>query len=137
MSELVEDAVASCCDDTVGIFASSGNELQIFVELKCEFFSFNTFDVSRIFWQCVVQTRPKYSYCIFLRELCLVSVGWILNNPLCSMSWSFPGFYFVPYCPINIWYHILCYLPNIYNYITFTASLERVQFEFMQSFPLV
>ena len=32
---------------------------------------------------------------------------------------------------------MLCYLPNIYNSITFTASLERVQFEFMQSFPVV
>ena len=43
-------------------------------------------------------------------------------------------------CPvviINIWHRMLCYLPNIYNYITFKASLERVQFEFLQSFPVV
>ena len=53
------------------------------------------------------------------------------------MSWVFSGFYFVPHCPINIWYHMLCYLRNIYNYITFTASLERVQFEFMQSIQVV
>ena len=77
--------------------------------------------------------RPKYSYCIFLKGLCWVSVCWILNNALHSMSWAFYGFYFVPHCAINIWRHILCYLPNIYNYITFKASLERVQFEFVQS----
>ena len=37
-------------------------------------FSFNTFDVSQIFWQRVVQQRPKHSYCIFLKELRWVSV---------------------------------------------------------------
>ena len=113
------------------------NELQKPVELKFEFFSFNTFDVSQLFWQRVVQTRPKYSYCIFLKGLCWVSVRWILNNALRSMSSVFSGFYFVPHFPIKIWYHMLCYLPNIYDYIPFTASLERVQFEFMQSFPVV
>ena len=46
-------------------------------------------------------------------------------------------FYCVPHCAINIWHNMLCYLPNIYNYITFTASLERVQFEFMQSLSVV
>ena len=113
MSELVEHAVASWCGDTAGHFWLIRNALQKFVELKFEFFSFKTFDVSLIFWQRVVQTRPKYSYCIFLKGLCWVSVCWILNNALCSMSWVFPGFYFVPHCPINIWYHMLCYLPNI------------------------
>ena len=53
------------------------------------------------------------------------------------MSWVFSGSYIVPHCPINIWHHMLCYLPNIYNYVTFTVSLERVQFEFVQSFPVV
>ena len=57
-----------------------------------------------------------------------VSVCWILNNALCSMTWVLSGFDFVQHCEINIWHHMLCYLPNIYNYITFTASLERVQF---------
>ena len=137
MSELVEDAVASWCGDIVDHFWLIRNELQKFVELKFEFFSFNTLDVSQIFWQRVVQTRPKYSYCIFLKGFCWVSVCWILNNALCSMSWAFYAFYFVPHCPINIWYYMLCYLPNIYNYITFTASLEKVQFEFMPSFPVV
>ena len=47
-------------------------------ELKFEFFSFNTFDVSQIFWQRIVQTRLQYSYCIFLKGLCWVSVCWIL-----------------------------------------------------------
>ena len=100
------------------------NELQKFVELKFEFFSFNTFDVSEIFWQRVVQTRPKYSYCIFLKGLCWVSACWILNNTLRSMSWVLCGFYFVPHCVINIFHNMLCYLPDIYNYITFAASLE-------------
>ena len=70
MSELVEDAVASLCGDIVGHFWNIRNELQEFVELKFEFFSFNTFDVSKIFWQRVVQAKPKYSYYIFLKELC-------------------------------------------------------------------
>ena len=96
MSELVEDAIASWCGDIVGHFWLIRNELQKFVELKFEFFSFNTFDVSRIFWQRVAKQRPKYSYCIILKGLCWVSVCWILNNALCSMSWVFSGFYFVP-----------------------------------------
>ena len=137
MSELVEDAVASWCGDIVGHFGLIRNELQIFVELKFEFLSFNTFDVSQIFWQRVVEPRPKYSYCILLKGLCWVSICWIQNNALCSMSWVFSGFYFVPHCAINIWHDMLCHLPNIYNNITFTASLERVQFEFVQSFPVV
>ena len=77
-----------------------------------------TFDVSQIFWQRVVQPRPKYSYCILLKGLCWVSVCWILNNALCSMPWMFSDFYCVPNCAIIIWHHLLCYLPNIYNYIT-------------------
>ena len=46
------------------------NELEKFAKLKFEFFCFNTFDVSQIFWQRFVQTRPKYSYCFFLKGLC-------------------------------------------------------------------
>ena len=74
------------------------NELQKLVKLKFEFFSFNTFDVSQILWQWIVQTRPQYSYWIFLKGLCWVSVCWILNNALSSISWLFSGFYFVPHC---------------------------------------
>ena len=60
MSELVEDAVASWCGDIVGHFWLIRNELQKCVEFKFEIFSFNTFDVSHIyFWQSVVQPRPK------------------------------------------------------------------------------
>ena len=40
MSELVEDAVASRCGDIVGHFWLIRNELQKFVELIFEFFSF-------------------------------------------------------------------------------------------------
>ena len=72
-----------------------------------------------------------------LKGLYWVSVCWILNNALCFISGIFSGFYCVPHCAINIWHHMLCYLPNINNYITFTASLERVQFEIVQSFPVV
>ena len=136
-SELVEDAIASWCADIVGHFWLIRNGQEKLVELKFQFFSFNTFEVSQIFWQQVVQPRPKYSDCILLKGLCWVSVYWILNNALCSMSCMFSGFYFVPHCPINIYHCMLCYLPNIYNYITFTASQERVQFEFVQSFPVV
>ena len=47
--ELVEDAVDSGSGDIVGHFWLIKNELQKLVELKFEFFSFNTFDVSQIF----------------------------------------------------------------------------------------
>ena len=125
MRELVEDAISSWCGEIVGHFWLIRNELQKLVELKFDFFSFNTFDVSQIFWQRVVQPRPKYRYCILLKGLRWVSVCWILNNPLCSMSWLFSGFYCVPHCAINICNNMLCYLPNIYNNITFTASLRE------------
>ena len=113
MIQLVEDAIASWCGDIVGHFWLIRNELQKFVELKFEYFGFNTFSVSQLFWKRVVQTRPKYSYCIFLKGLCRVFC-WILNNALFSMSWVLSGFYFVPHCRINIWYLMLCYLPNIW-----------------------
>ena len=84
---LDEDAIANCCNGIVGHFWLIKNELQKFVELKFEFFSLNTFDVSQIFWQRVVQPRPKCSYCILLKVLCWVSVCWILNNALLDVFW--------------------------------------------------
>ena len=69
MSKRVEGAVASCCNDIIGHFVIIRNELWKFVELKFDFFSFNTFDVFQIFWQRVVQPRPKYSYSFFLKGL--------------------------------------------------------------------
>ena len=59
MSELVEDAVASWCGYIVGHFWLIRNELHKFVELKFEFISFNTFDVSQIFWQRVEQPKKE------------------------------------------------------------------------------
>ena len=56
MSELVEDAIASGCGDIVGHFWLIRNGVEKLVELKFEFFSFNTFDISQIFWQRVVLT---------------------------------------------------------------------------------
>ena len=49
MSELVEDAVVSCCGDIVGHFWLVRKGVEKLVELKFEFLSFNTFDVSQIF----------------------------------------------------------------------------------------
>ena len=46
MSELVKDAIASCCGDIFGNFWLVRNGFEKLVELKFEFFSFNTFDVS-------------------------------------------------------------------------------------------
>ena len=117
---LLLDAVLS-----LGIFFSSGMSSRNLCQLKYEFFSFNTFDVFQIFWQRVVQPRPKYSYCIFLKGLCWVSVCWLLNNALCSMFCVFSGFYFVPHCAINIWHHMLCYLPNIHIIIKCSWRLWR------------
>ena len=137
MSELFEDAVASWCGDIVGHFWLIRNELQKFVEVKFEFFSFNTFDVSEIFWQRVVQPMIKYSHCIFLKGLCWVSVCWILNNALCSMSWVFWFLFCTPLCHQYLAPYVVLSSKYIYNYITFTASLMSVQFEFVQSFPVV
>ena len=82
MSELVEDASAYWCDVKVGQFGLIRNELQKLVEHKFEFFSFNIFDVSQIFWQRVAQPRPKYSFCILLKGLC-----WITRCvPCCGCS---------------------------------------------------
>ena len=88
-------------------------------ELQFEFFSFNTFNVPQIFCQCIVQTRPKYSYWIFLKELCWVSVCWIMNNALCSISLVFSGFCCVPHCAISLQlvlcldHHMICRLSQI------------------------
>ena len=106
----------SWCGDIVGNVWLIRNELQKFVELKFEFLNFNTFDVFQIFWQRVAQPRPKYSYCIFLKGLCWVSVCWILNKALCSMTWMFSGFYFVSHFTIYIWHNMLWYFSNIYTY---------------------
>ena len=73
MSELVEDAVASCNGDIVGHFWLIRNELQKLDDLKFEFFSFNTLDVSQVFWQRVVQPIPEYS-----SELSLVCIYYIV-----------------------------------------------------------
>ena len=113
MSELVEDAIASLCGDIVGHFWLIRNGVEKFAELKFEFFSFNTFDVSQIFRQRVVQPRPKYIYCILLKGLCWVSVCWILNSALCSMSLMFSGFYCVPIVP-SIFGTICCVIFQIY-----------------------
>ena len=100
-------------------------------------FSVLTLSMSLRYFGNELYKRGQKQLLLFLKGLCWVSVCWILNIALCSMSRVFSVFYFVPHCPINIWYHMLCYLPNIYNYITFMASLERVKFELMQSFTVV
>ena len=112
MSELVYDAIASWCD-IVWHFWLIRNELRKLFELKFEFFSFNTFDVSQIFWQRVVQPRPNYSYCIHLKGSCSVSVCWILNNALRSMSWMFSGFIVCPIVP-SIFGTICCVIFQTY-----------------------
>ena len=86
MSELVEDAIASWCGDIVMHFWLIRNGVEKLVELKFEFFSFNTFDVSQIFRQRVVQPRPKYSCCILLKGCCagFLFVGyWITHCVPC------------------------------------------------------
>ena len=113
MSELVVDAVASWCGDIIGHFWLIRNELQKFIELKFELFSFNTFNVSQIFWQRVVQTRPKYSYCIFLKGLCWVSVCWILNNACVPCLGCFLVFILCPIVP-SIFGTICCVIFQIY-----------------------
>ena len=60
----------------VGHFWLIRNGGEKLVELKFEFFSFNTFDISQIFWQRVVKPRQKYSYYILLKGLCSL----IINN---------------------------------------------------------
>ena len=108
LSELVEDAVASWCGDIGGHFWLIRNELQKLVELKFKFFIFNTFDVCLIFWQRVVQPRPKHSYCMLLEGLCWVSVCygyWIVHCVPCLGC-----FLFFIVCPIvpSIFVTICC-----------------------------
>ena len=93
---------ASCCDDIVAWGFRGHQEwvLGIFVLLKFDFFSFNTFHVSQIFRQRVEQATPKHSYCIFLTGLCWGSVCWVLYNTLWSMSLMISGYCFVPHCTI-------------------------------------
>ena len=114
MSELVEDE-CSCflMRWHVGHFWLIRNKLQKFVELKFEFFSFNTFDVSQIFWQRVVQTRPKYSYCIFLKGLAgFLFVGyWITHCVPCLVC--FLVFIVCPIVP-SIFGTICCIIIQIY-----------------------
>ena len=125
MSELVEDAVASWCANIVGHFWLIRNEFQKFAELKFEFFSFNTFDVSDILATSSVNRGPNTVIAFSWRDCArFLFVGyWITHCVPCLGVFS--GFYIVPHCAINIWHHMLCYLTNIYNYITFTASLRR------------
>ena len=61
------------------------NGVEKLVELKFEFFSFNTFDVSQIFWQRFVQPRPQiqllHSLVGIVLGLCLLdTVTVIINN---------------------------------------------------------
>ena len=50
MSELVQDAIAYRCGDIVGHFWLIRNGVEKLVQLKFEFFTFNTFDVSQILY---------------------------------------------------------------------------------------
>ena len=110
MCELVEDAVASRYSDVVGYFGSSGMSSK---NLSCSNLNFSVLkvSVSQIFWQRVVQTRPKYSYCIFLKGLCWVSVCWILNNVPCL--WCFLVFILCPTVS-SIFGTICCVIFQIY-----------------------
>ena len=138
MSELVEDAIASWCDDIVEHFWLIRNELQKLVELKFEFFSFNTFDVSQIFWQRLYNRGPNTVIAFSWRDCAgFLFVGYWITHYVPSLG-CFLVFIVCPIVP-SIFDTIcwLCYLPNKYNYVTFRASLARVQFEFVQSFPVV
>ena len=91
------------------------NEFQKFVVLKFEFFNFNTFDVPWVFKTASCTSEAKTQQLCFLVEIVLGFC--LLGNTLRSMPRIFPGFYFVSHCAIYIWYHMLCYLPIIYNYL--------------------
>ena len=118
--ELVEDAVTSWCGDIVGHFSLIRNELKKFVEPKFLPFwcSVLTLLMSVIFWQRVVQPRPKYSYCIFLKGLCWVSVCWILNKTHCVPCLGcFLVFILCPVVP-SIFGIICCVILQIYTHYT-------------------
>ena len=95
--------------------------------------------------QRAVQPRPKYSYSILLKgskrlwRACagFLFVGYWITHCVPCLGCFLVFIVCPPHSAINIWHHMRCYLPNICNYIMITASLERVQFEFLQSFPLV
>ena len=122
MSELVEDGIA-WCGDIVGRFWVIRNELQKLVELKFEFFSFNTFDVSHILAR-FVQTRPKYSYCIFLKGL---SGGFCLLDTEKRSVPCLGCFLVFILCPIilSIFDSICCVIFQIYIIIQCSRHLWR------------
>ena len=120
MSELVEDAIAFWCGNIVGHFCWSGMVPRNLLSSNLNF----SISISLRYFGNKLYKRSPHTVIAFSCGLCWVSGCWILNNALCSMSWMFSSFYCVPHWAINIWHHMLCYLPNIYNYRMFTASLE-------------
>ena len=94
-------------------FSQCRKGVEKLVELKFEFFSFNTFDVSQIFWQRVVQPRPKYSYCFSWRDFAgFLFVGyWIMHCVPCLGC-----FLFFIVCPIvpSIFGTVCCVIFQIY-----------------------
>ena len=53
---------------------------------------------------------------------------WITHCVPCL--WVFSGYYFVPHCPVNIWYQMLCYL--WYIYIFHSCYFEQVSLDIQQ-----
>ena len=82
--------------------------------VKLEFFSFNTFDVSRIFWQRVVQPRPKHSYCMHFLEG--IVLGFFCFGILCSCHRCFPVSILCPIVPLI--FDTICY-------VTFQIYIKR------------
>ena len=77
--------------------------------------------------------RPKYIYCIFLKGLCWVSICWILNNALCSMSWMFWFLLCAPLCHQHLapyavlsWRCIFIFI-NSYNFVRIDAIKKENQ----------
>ena len=120
----------------VGHFRMVRNDVEKLVELKFEF-SILTLSMSLRYFGNELYNRGPNTVIAFSWRDC---AGFLFVEYWTTHCVSYLGcflIFFVPNCAINIWHRMLCYLPNIYNYITFTAFLERVQFEFVQSFPVV
>ena len=124
MSELVEDAVASWCGDYSCAFLANQEWAPKIYRAQIWIFHFLHF---RCLTNILATSCTNVAQIQLLHFLEGILLGfWLLDTEertvfyVLGVFW----FYFVPHCPINIWHHMLCYVPNIYNYITFTASLE-------------
>ena len=88
-------------------------------------FSVLTLSMSlRYFGNKLYKRGRKYSYCIFLKGLCWVSVCWILNSALRSMSWVFSG---LPTTNLQQFYFVCKNCENTKHLNNFSRCMKTIE----------